>query len=136
MDLADFFRSELYSSVAALRSGMDILFKKEKVAADAFTGHGGLFKVEGVAQQFVADALDTPVSVMKTAGEGGAWGMALLAAYMVNGGGKTLPAWLDEIFADMEKKTASPDKAGVDGFEAYMGRYIAGLEAQKRLANV
>ena len=136
MDLADFFRSELYSSVAALRSGMDILFKKEKVAADAFTGHGGLFKVEGVAQQFVADALDTPVSVMKTAGEGGAWGMALLAAYMVNGGGKTLPAWLDEIFADMEKKTASPDKAGVDGFEAYMGRYIAGLEAQKRLAKV
>lgn len=137
MNLANFFRSQIYSSVAALKSGMDILFEKEHVAAQQFTGHGGLFKTEGVAQQFVADALNTPVSVMKTAGEGGSWGIALLAAYMLDGKGKSLADWLDsEVFADMEKKTAQPDKEGSHGFAEYMKRYNVGLAAEKKLGEV
>lgn len=137
INLANFFRAELYASVAALRSGMDILFGKEKVTAEQFTGHGGLFKVEGVAQQYLADALNTPVSTMKTAGEGGSWGMALLAAFMICGNGKTLPEWLDtSVFVGMEKRTANPVQSGVDGFAKYMERYSAGLDAEKKLANV
>lgn len=132
MNLANFFRAQLYYSVAALRSGMDILFEKERVTAEQFTGHGGLFKVEGVAQQFLADALNTPVSVMKTAGEGGSWGISLLAAYMINGKGRSLADWLDsEVFADMEKHTADPDEKGIHGFKEYMKRYNAGLAAEK-----
>ena len=137
MDLANFFRAQLYSSVAALKSGMDILFDKEKVAAEQFTGHGGLFKVPGVAQQYLSDALDTPVSVMKTAGEGGSWGMALLAAYTVCGEGRTLADWLSEkVFAGMEKQTVQPDEKGSKGFAAFMERYRAGLCAQKKLGDV
>lgn len=136
MNLANLFRAEIYSAFAALKIGMDILFEKEKVSAEQFTGHGGIFKVQGVAQQFLADGLNTPVAVMKTAGEGGAWGMALLAAYMVCGGGKTLAAWLDgEIFADMEKNTAAPEENGVRGFEKYIKRYKTGLAAEKILGD-
>ena len=137
MNIANFFRAQVYSSVAALKDGMDILFEKEKVTADQFTGHGGLFKTEGVAQQFLADALNTPVSVMKTAGEGGSWGIALLAAYTVCGGGKSLPDWLDsEVFAGMEKKTLQPEEKGSKGFADYMKRYNAGLAAEKQLGGV
>ena len=137
MNLANFFRAQVYSAVAALKYGMDILFEKEHVAADQFTGHGGLFKTEGVAQQFLADALNTPISVMKTAGEGGSWGMALLAAYMLENGGLSLPDWLEKkVFAGMEKKTVSPDKNGVQGFGEYMKRYNAGLPAEKKLGDV
>ena len=137
MSLANFIRAELYASLAALRSGMDILFEKEKVSAEQFTGHGGLFKVEGVAQQFLADALNTPVSVMKTAGEGGSWGMALLAAYMLENGGQSLAEWLEKkVFAGMERKTVRPDKNGVQGFGEYMKRYNAGLPAENKLGDV
>ncbi len=136
MSLANFFRSQLYSSFGALRNGMDILFKKENASADNFTGHGGIFKTEGVAQQFLADALDTPVSVMKTAGEGGAWGMALLAAFMVLKNGKSLPEWLDTVFSSMEKTTLSPDPDGVKGFAGYMELYNKGLEAERKLNDV
>lgn len=137
MNLANFFRAELYASVAALKSGMDILFEKERVSAEQFTCHGGLFKVQGVAQQYLADALDTPVSVMKTAGEGGSWGIALLAAYMVCGCGKSLAEWLDtQVFADMEKNTVKPTAEGTAGFREYMHRYLAGIPAQKRLGDV
>ncbi|MDE6594397.1 MAG: ATPase, partial [Oscillospiraceae bacterium] len=132
MNLANLFRAELYSAFAALKMGMDILFEKEKVSAEQFTGHGGIFKVQGVAQQFLADGLNTPVSVMKTAGEGGAWGMALLAAYMVCKDGKNLAKWLDgEVFADMEKITAVTEESGTNGFEAYMERYKSGLKFYK-----
>lgn len=137
MSLANFFRAELYSSLSALRYGMDILFEKEEVAAEQFTGHGGLFKVEGVAQQFLADALDTPVSVMKTAGEGGSWGMALLAAYMLDGNGLSLAGWLEfNVFAGMEKKTVRPDPNGVQGFGEFMKRYKAGLNAERMLGDI
>ena len=93
--LGEFFRAQLYSSVGALKMGMDILFDTEKVSAQLFTCHGGLFKVKNAAAQIIADALDTPAAVMTTAGEGGAWGIALLAAYMMTGNGKKLADWLD-----------------------------------------
>ena len=136
MTLANFFRSQIYSSFAALRSGMDILFEKEHVSAEQFTGHGGLFKTKGVAQQYLADALNTPVSVMKTAGEGGSWGMALLAAYMVCAEGKSLAGWLDtKVFTDMEKSTLEPIETGSRGFAKFMERYNAGLAAEKKLGD-
>lgn len=135
-DLANFFRAELYSAMATLKLGMDILFEKERVAADQFTGHGGLFKIEGVAQQFLADGLATPVAVMKTAGEGGAWGMAVLAAYMLWGAGDSLPAYLEQkVFASMESRTLAPDEEGSRGFAAFMENYRAGLPAEKLLAD-
>ncbi len=136
MTLANFFRAQIYSSFAALCSGMDILFEKEKVTADQFTGHGGLFKTKGIAQQYLADALKTPVSVMKTAGEGGSWGMALLAAFMVCADGKALPGWLETaVFAGMEKSTLQPDEAGSRGFAGFMKQYNAGLTAEKKLGD-
>lgn len=134
--LANFFRAELYSAMATLKLGMDILFEKEHVAADKFTGHGGLFKIEGVAQQFLADGLTTPVAVMKTAGEGGAWGMAVLAAYMLWGDGASLPDYLEQkVFASMESRTLIPDEEGSRGFAAFMENYRAGLPAEKALAD-
>ncbi len=136
MNLANFFRAQIYSSVAALKSGMDLLLHDEGVKADCFTGHGGLFKTEGVAQQFLADAINTPVSVMKTAGEGGAWGMAVLAQFMMRGDGKKLPDYLDEnVFASMESTTLSPTADGSAGFEHYMNSYKDGLTAQYALDN-
>ncbi len=134
--LANFFRAEIMSAFAALKIGNDILFEKEHASAQQFTGHGGLFKVEGVAQQILADAMNTPISVMKTAGEGGAWGMALLAAYMQHKD-KTLPCWLEScVFADMEKTTLSPCAESVKGFEQFMARYKAGLMAEKLASEV
>lgn len=132
VSLADFFRAQLYSSMAALRYGMNILFDKEKVSAKQFTGHGGLFKVKGAAQQILADALKTPVAVMETAGEGGAWGMALLAAYMVRGQGRSLADFLDEdVFGGMKKSVLEPTEDGAKGFDKFMERYTAGLGAQR-----
>lgn len=134
MTLANFMRAELYSAFAALCRGMDKLFMCENVTADTFTGHGGLFKVEGAVQQLLSDALNAPVSVMKTAGEGGAWGMALLAAYSVVGNGKPLAEWLETaVFSDMEKRTVLPSEKGTRGFAEYMKRYLGGLDAERRL---
>lgn len=134
-NLANLFRAELYSSMAALKIGMDILFEKESVAADKFTGHGGLFKVDGVAQQFLADGLNTEVSVMKTAGEGGAWGMALLAAYAADSRGLSLPEYLDScVFGEMERTTVSPAESGSKGFARFIENYRKGLAAEKLAA--
>lgn len=130
-NLANLFRAEIYSTMAALKLGMDILFEKEHVSVDKITGHGGLFKTKGVAQQFLADGLGCSVSVMKTAGEGGAWGMALLAAYAVCGGGKTLPEFLgSEVFGGMESSTVQPEEKGAEGFARFMQNYKRGLAAE------
>lgn len=132
MNLANFFRAQIYTAVAALKIGNDLLFENEHITADKFMGHGGLFKSEGVAQQMLADAFDTPISVMKTAGEGGAWGMALLAAYMMKKGDTSLPDFLDEcVFGEMESKTLAPTADGKVGFAKYIDNYKAGLPAQK-----
>lgn len=134
MTLANFFRSQLYAVVAALKFGMNILFEKENVKAESFTAHGGLFKVKGVAQRYLAAALNTPVSVSETAGEGGAWGMALLAAYMIDKNGLSLGDWLDSrAFGGMEKETVYPDKDDVKGFNSYFELYKASLPGVDRL---
>lgn len=137
MTLADFFRAELYGAMVALKAGNDILFEKEGVQPKSITGHGGLFKVKGAAQQMLADGLNSNVSVMSTAGEGGAWGMALLAAYGVEKGDEDLGSWLDRrAFADMEKSTVSPTAEGADGWKRYMENYTAGLSAVKLLGEI
>ena len=111
---------------------MDIL-AGEKVAIDSLTGHGGLFKTPVVGQKYMAAACKAPVTVMETAGEGGAWGMALLADYMLRkADGETLESYLDnKVFTDMAAVTLQPDPADVEGFNAYTQRYLACLPAEK-----
>lgn len=134
MSLSNLMRAQLYASMATLKIGMSILFEKERVNASLFLAHGGLFKVKGVAQQILSDALNTPVAVMQTAGEGGAWGMALLASYMINANGASLGKWLEEsVFGGMPKQILSPDADGVRGFDAYLDRFQKGLAGVKRL---
>jgi sugar (pentulose or hexulose) kinase len=128
--LANFMRTHLFSAVGTLKIGMDILFKQEKVKIDQVLGHGGFFKTEEVGQRIMAAALNVPVSVMETAGEGGAWGIALLAAYMIN---KTenepLENYLaNKIFAGKSRLTISPEKTDLEGFTAFMERYQKGLQ--------
>ncbi len=134
LTLGDFFRAQLYSSAASMKMGMDILFENESVNADSFTGHGGLFKVKGVVQQIFADALRTGVLAMTTAGEGGAWGMALLAAYMSDGEGMTLAQFLNErVFADMKSERLEPSDEGMKDFGLFMENYKKGLSAQRAI---
>ena len=132
-NLANFMRVNLYTSLGAVKLGMDILLKDEGVKLDRIMGHGGLFKTPGVAQRYLAAAVNAPVSVMSTASEGGAWGIALLAAYLVDGKAKgRLEEWLDQyIFVHMEGETIHPDPAEVEGYETFTKRYVAGLEAEK-----
>lgn len=128
-NLANFIRAELLSSLASLKMGMDILFKRENVRLDKLAAHGGLFKVRNAAEQLLADGLNTPVTLMETAGEGGAWGMALLAAYAVMGEGMSLGEFLGKrVFDGMEEREVYPDKEGVLGFEEYMDIYGKGLK--------
>jgi len=137
MNLANFIKAQLYSTMATLKIGMDILFEKEKVSAEQFKAHGGLFKVKGVAQQILANALNTTISVTETSGEGGAWGIALLAAFMMNKNVLSLSDWLNKyVFCKMEICVVQPEKSGVEGFVKYTERYIAGLNAAKALSDV
>ncbi len=132
-NLANFMRSHLYTSLGALKIGLDILFKREDVKVDRILGHGGLFKTEGVGQKILAAAIDAPVSVMSTASEGGAWGIALLAAYMLNKAeGETLQAYLnDKVFSGKTGVTIYPDKADVDGFNKFIESYSAALPVER-----
>ena len=132
-NLANFMRTNLYTCLGAMRVGLNLLFEKENVKVDRLLGHGGLFKTEGVGQQILADAVNAPVSVMSTAGEGGAWGIALLASYLVNKEeGETLEAFLDnKVFAGQESTTLEPKEEGVAGFNAFMERYMKGLMIEK-----
>ncbi|MBQ2743579.1 MAG: ATPase [Oscillospiraceae bacterium] len=130
LTLANFFRSQLYAAVAPLKIGMDMLKENENISANSFTAHGGLFKVAGVAQQLLANTLNTPVSVSETAGEGGAWGIALLAAYMIENSGASLADWLDrQVFAHADTKTLYPDTATQSEFDEFFSLYKAGLAA-------
>ncbi len=129
--LANFMRAELNSAFAALASGMEILTEKERVRVGRIIGHGGLFKVKGAAQRLLANALNSEVSVMSTAGEGGAWGMALLAAFMEQDTGLSLPEFLEtRVFSGMDVITEKPDEQGVEGFKQFMRNWRAGLPAQ------
>ncbi len=131
--LANFMRTHLFSSLGALKIGLDILFEQEKVHIDQLLGHGGFFKTREVGQRVMAAATNIPVSVMETAGEGGAWGIALLAAYMVNkAGNETLEDYLNKkVFANEKGSTISPDKKDVDGFATFMARYKNGLGIER-----
>lgn len=127
--LANFMRVHLYTALGALKCGLDILLKKEHVKIDCIYGHGGLFKTRGVGQRILAAAMDAPVAVMDTAGEGGAWGIALLAEYMVcKDADETLDAYLNQrIFAGKTGTTMAPDPTDVAGFDRFIELYKAGL---------
>jgi sugar (pentulose or hexulose) kinase len=131
--LSNFMRVHLFSALGALKIGMDILFEQEQVKIDQILGHGGFFKTEGVGQKVMAAAMNVPVSVMETAGEGGAWGAALLASYMLHkASNEPLEAYLAEkVFARENATTIAPDRADVDGFAAFMGRYKEGLVIER-----
>ena len=130
--LSNFMRTHLYTSLGALKTGMDILLKEEKVAIDRITGHGGLFKTKGVGQSILAAACNTPIAVMETAGEGGAWGMAILANYMISGEKLPLDVYLEqEVFADAACEIEEPKEEMVAGFEAFMENYKAGLAVER-----
>ncbi len=132
-NLANFMRANLYTSLGALKVGLDILMKEEKVAVDRITGHGGLFKTKGVGQSILAGAMDATVSVMKTAGEGGAWGIALLASYMIQkDAGETLEDYLQQkVFGGDEGEKMDPDPADVKGFDEFISRYKAGFPIER-----
>ncbi len=131
--LANFMRSHLYSAMAALKIGNDILLKEEHVKVDSLTGHGGLFKTPVVGQQMMAAAMNAPVTVMDTASEGGAWGMAVLAAYMLEKEeGETLPDYLsNRIFAGQTGTTIEPRPEDAAGFDAFIEKYKSALPAEK-----
>ncbi len=133
MNLANFFRCHLYASLATLKIGCDILFKEEKVKVENLYGHGGLFKTEGVGQRILASAMNAPVAVMITAGEGGPWGMAILASYMINKAeGESLNDFLNrKIFAGANVTVLTPTAEEVAGFDSYIVRYQAGIAVQK-----
>ena len=132
-NLANFMRVNLFTSLGALKVGFDILLKNEDVKIDKIYGHGGLFKTKGVGQGILAAALNSPVSVMETAGEGGAWGIALLASYMVNkADGETLDQFLaDKVFGGSAGSEMQPNPADVEGFDAFIERYKAGLPIER-----
>lgn len=132
-NLANFMRVNLYTSLGAVKLGMDILLKDEGVKVDRIMGHGGLFTTPLVMQKFLAAAVNTPVSVMSTASEGGAWGIALLAAYLADGKkyGKLEDYLNDCIFKSLAGEAVEPDPDEVKGFEEFTKRYVAGLEIER-----
>ncbi|MCL9794788.1 FGGY-family carbohydrate kinase, partial [Frankia sp. AgKG'84/4] len=146
--LATFMRTQLYSVFATLRLGMNVLQDAESVELDRMFAHGGLFRTAGVAQRFLAAALRTPVSVGDTASEGGAWGIALLAAFRLHvldggdgdgadAGGSDLAAFLDsQVFTGGDLTTAKPDPTDVAGFDTFIARYVATLPAERAAAAI
>lgn len=132
-NLPNFMRVHLFTAFGALKIGMDILTKKEDVAIDSILAHGGLFKTPVVGQKIVAAAMNTPVSVMETAGEGGAWGVAILASYILNENkDESLEDFLDrKVFKDVDGQEIYPDPKDVMGFELFIERYIKGLQIER-----
>lgn len=137
-NLANFIRTHLYAAFGTLKIGNDLLFDKESVKVDVICGHGGIFKTEGIAQKILAAALNTPVSVMKSAGEGGAWGIAVLALYMLDKKeGESLGDYLEKrIFRDAESVTTDPDPEDTKGFDQFMETYKKGLAIEKTATDV
>ena len=135
LTLPDFMRAQLYAAMATLSIGMEILWK-ENVQVEKLTGHGGLFKTPGVGQRLLAGALGVPVAVMETAGEGGPWGMALLAAYRKDReAGESLADYLEKrVFAAATVTCVDPDPEDRAGFQTYIARYKAGLAVEKAAA--
>lgn len=131
--LPNFLRAQLYGAIATLKLGIDLLVREEQVETDRLLGHGGFFKTPGVGQQILSDALNVPIFVTETAGEGGPWGMALLAAYMLRRSvGETMEDYLTKrVFSTANSSAATPTKAGSEGFQRYLARYQACLPAER-----
>jgi sugar (pentulose or hexulose) kinase len=134
--LANFMRAQLYGAIGVLKIGNDILFNEEKVQVDRIMGHGGYFTTPKVGQRMLAAALNSPISVMETAGEGGAWGIALLASYMINcklsSVQLTLPDYLDKVvFAGNTGVEVAPTAEDVEGFNRYIENYKASLPVEQ-----
>lgn len=131
--LANFMRVHLFTALGALKNGLDLLLKEEKVEVDQIMGHGGFFKTKGVGQRIMAAAMNTAVTVMETAGEGGAWGIAVLASYMMQKQeGEDLGAYLNKkVFAGELGETLRPDPEDAKGFDAFLKRYNEGLAIEK-----
>jgi sugar (pentulose or hexulose) kinase len=136
LSLANFMRVQLFAALATLRIGMDVLQRDEGVPLDRMFAHGGLFKTKGVAQGLLAAAIDTPVSVGETAAEGGAWGIATLAAFAARREpDQSLTDFLDHsVFADAPLETVTPDPDGVAGFDTFIERYVAALPVERAAA--
>ena len=132
-NLANFMRAQLYAAIGVLKIGNDILFKQEQVKVDRITGHGGYFKTKGVGQRMLAAALGSPISVMETAGEGGAWGIALLASYMVHRSPQqTLADFLDtQVFAENTGIEVAPTVEDIEGFNTYIENYKRALPVEE-----
>lgn len=137
-NLANFMRVHLYTSLGAVKMGLDILMKDEKVKVDRIMGHGGFFKTKGVGQRYLAAAVHAPVTVMDTASEGGAWGIALLAAFLIDRKpGEKLEDYLEKrIFGELSGETILPDEKDAKGFQVFMERYQAGLSIEKQAIDV
>ncbi|WP_029323598.1 xylulokinase [Butyrivibrio sp. AE3004] len=137
MNLANFMRTHLYTALGALKVGNDILMKEENVKADFFFGQGGFFKIRGVGDRVMAAALDTPIKLMETAGEGGPWGQAILAGFMLNKqDGETLEQYLNnKVFKEGKVETCDPVDEDVKGFDKFMLDYKAGLEIERAAVN-
>ncbi|WP_337134290.1 FGGY-family carbohydrate kinase [Priestia megaterium] len=135
-NLANFMRTHLFTAFGALKIGMDLLVKEENVKIHSILAHGGLFKTPVVGQKMMAAAINTPVSVMATAGEGGAWGMAILSSYMLNKSeNESLEDFLDNrVFKEVTAQEIYPDELDVKGFEAFIKRYKKGLVIEKAAA--
>ncbi|MDF2985399.1 MAG: ATPase [Eubacterium sp.] len=132
-NLANFIRVNLFTALGALKTGLNILFEKENVKVDEILGHGGFFKTKEVGQRIMAAAVNVPVSIMETAGEGGAWGIALLASYMINRDeNQSLGDFLKQkVFAGKQGSSVAPDPADVAGFNEFMKRYTQGLAIER-----
>lgn len=127
MSLGNFMRAQLFSAFSPVKIGMDVMTKDESVAVDSLVGHGGIFTTPKVAQKILAAAFDTPIKVMSTAAEGGAWGMAVLADYLWHAD-QPLDEFLDaRVFADAASTTENPDEVDVAGFEEFFDRFRKGL---------
>ena len=125
--LANFFRAQIYSAFVSLKIGMDILLR-EGVEIKSLVGHGGIFRDKGIAQQYLADALKTPVTCMSTASEGGPWGMAVLAAYAASGAQEPLEDYLaKKVFAGAASETLAPTAEGSAGFDRYTANFKAAI---------
>jgi sugar (pentulose or hexulose) kinase len=131
--LANFMRVNLFSALGALKIGLDILFEQEQVKIEKVLGHGGFFKTKEVGQKIMAAAMNIPVSIMETAGEGGAWGIALLASYMLQKSKhEPLEAYLsNKVFSSEKGTTIAPEQADIAGFTAFMERYKKGLVIER-----
>jgi len=125
-------RTHLFTALCALRTGLNVLFNEEGVTVEEIKGHGGFFKSPEVGQKIMAAATGTPASTLKTAGEGGAWGMALIAAFMIRKDKRiTLPDFLSHVFKGNMQEAVKPNPEDVKGFEIFFERYHKGLAIEK-----